>query len=268
MLEALHLYFRFIAIRIRAQLQYPAPFVLDVVGTAVGTGIYFATLAAVFARFNNIGGWSLGEVAFLYGLAEMAFATMDMIFSYYDPDAFTTLVQRGTFDQMLLRPLSLPLQIFSTDFVLRRLGRVAEGMAVFGLSLYLTHAAWTPLKWLYLAVVFVSTAAFFGGLEVIGSTTCFWTVERLEAINIFTYGGTEMISYPMHIYADWIRQFFTFVIPAALLTYYPALYFLDKPILPGQAGLPFLSPLAGWGTLAVAFVFWNCGVKKYTSTGS
>lgn len=267
-MQSLSLYFRLISIRIRSQMQYPASFVFDVAGTGLGTAIYFVTLAAVFGRFNNIGGWGLGEVAFLYGLAEMAFATMDMIFSYYDPDAFAALVQRGTFDQMLLRPLSLPLQIFSTDFVLRRLGRVAQGVAIFGLSLYLTHAAWTPLKWLYLAVVFASTVAFFGGLFVIGSTTCFWTVERLEAINIFTYGGTEMISYPMHIYNVWIRRFFTFVVPAALVTYYPALYFLDKPIPPGQAWLPFLSPVAGFGVLATAFIFWNFGVKKYTSTGT
>jgi ABC-2 type transport system permease protein len=267
-MNTLGLYFRLISIRIRSQMQYPASFVFDVIGTGFGTAIYFATLAAVFARFNNIGGWTLGEVAFLYGLAEMAFATMDMIFSYYAPDAFSGLVQRGAFDQMLLRPLGLPLQIFSTDFVLRRLGRVAQGMVIFGLGLYLTHAVWTPLKWLYLAVVFASTVAFFGGLFVAGSTTCFWTVERVEAINIFTYGGTELISYPMHIYNDWIRRFFTFVVPAALLTYYPALYFLDKPILPGPAWLPFLSPLAGFGTLALAFAFWNFGVKKYTSTGT
>ncbi len=267
-MDALSLYFRLISGRIRSQTQYPVPFLFDVVGTGLGTAIYFVTLAAVFARFNNIGGWTLGEVAFLVGLAEMAFATMDMIFSYYDPDAFSALVQRGTFDQMLLRPISLPLQIFSTDFVLRRLGRIAEGAVIFGLSLYLTHAVWTPLKWLYLAVVFASTVAFFGGLFVIGSTTCFWTVERLEAINIFTYGGTEMISYPMHIYNDWIRRFFTYIVPAALLTYYPALYFLDKPIPGGAAWLPFLSPLAGFGTLAVAFAFWNFGVKKYTSTGT
>jgi ABC-2 type transport system permease protein len=265
---ALGLYFRLISSRIRSQMQYPASFLFDVVGACLGTGIYFATLAAVFARFNNIGGWTLGEVAFLYGLAEMAFATTEMIFSYYDPDAFSGLVQRGTFDQMLLRPLSLPLQIFSTDFVLRRLGRVAEGAVIFGVGLYLTHAVWTPLKWIYLAVVFASTAAFFGGLFVIGSTTCFWTVQRLEAINIFTYGGTEMISYPMHIYSDWIRRFFTVVVPAALLTYYPALYFLDKPIPSGQAWLSFLSPLAGFGTLTAAFVFWNFGVTKYTSTGT
>jgi ABC-2 type transport system permease protein len=267
-MSTIRLYFRFISIRLRAQLQYPLPFVLDVCGTAFATSIYFITLAAVFARFNGIGGWGLGEVAFLYGLAETAFATMDMLFTTYDPDAFSPLVQRGLFDQMLLRPVSLPLQIFGADFALRRLGRIAQGLAVFGLSLYLTHALWTPFKWFYLAVVFASTVAFFGGIFVIGATTCFWTVERLEAINIFTYGGTEMISYPMHIYTDWIRRFFTVIVPAALLTYYPALYFLDKPIPPGQLWLSFLSPVAGFGVLAAAFVFWNFGVTKYTSTGS
>ena len=267
-MDALRLYFRFISIRIRAQMQYPAPFLLDLAGTAIGTLMYFAALAAVLARFHTVGGWGLGELAFLYGLAETAFATMDLIFNSFDPDAFSLLVQRGMLDQMFLRPLSLPLQIFGADFVLRRLGRIAQGAAVFGLSLYWTQAAWTPLKGLYLGVVFVSTVAFFGGLFVFGATSCFWTVQRLEAINIFTYGGVELISYPMHIYNDWLRRFFTYVIPAALLTYYPSLYFLGKPIPPGQAWLPFLSPLAGFGVLAAAFAFWTVGVRRYTSTGT
>jgi ABC-2 type transport system permease protein len=55
----------------------------------------------------------------------------------------------------------------------------------------------------------------------------------------------------------------------ALLVYYPALFFLGKP---DPLGLPpimqFLAPLAGFGVLAVAFAFWNFGVRKYTSTGT
>jgi ABC-2 type transport system permease protein len=104
---------------------------------------------------------------------------------------------------------------------------------------------------------------------VIGATLCFWTVQPIEAVNIFTYGGSEMLSYPAHIYGDWLRRFFTFVVPGALLVYYPALYFLDKPDPTGlPAFAPFLAPLAGFGVLALAFAFWGVGVRHYTSTGT
>jgi ABC-2 type transport system permease protein len=106
-------------------------------------------------------------------------------------------------------------------------------------------------------------------LFVIGATLCFWTVQPMEAINIFTYGGSELLSYPAHIYTDGLRRFFTFVVPGALLVYYPALYFLDKA---DPTGLPrlasFLAPLAGFGLLGAAFAFWSLGVRHYTSTGT
>ena len=268
-MNTIRLYLMLITLRIRSQLEYRLTFILDVMGTMLGNGTVFLTLAAVFARFENIGGWRLGEIAFLYGIAELSFASMDMIFSGFDPDAFSMQVRQGIFDQLMLRPLGLPLQVFSSQFLIRRLGRMAQGAVVFAFGLSLAHVHWTPAKLAYLPVVYASTVAFFGGLFVIGSTVCFWTVQSIEAVNIFTYGGTEMMSYPMHIYADPLRRFFTYVIPAALLTYYPSLFFLDKP---DPLGLPrfmsFLSPLAGFGVLALAFAFWRFGVAHYQSTGT
>lgn len=265
----LSLYLRLISISLRSQMQYRVSFFFDTLGSAFGTLIEFVSLAAVLTRFGTVGGWTLGEVAFLYGLVEMSFAAMDMTFSGFDPGYFSQQIRRGAFDQFLLRPVSLVLQMFSSEFILRRLGRIAQGVGVFAFSLYLLNVQWTPAKLIYLPVVFVSTVAFFGGINVAGATTCFWTVEASEAINIFSYGGSAMFAYPIHIYADWMRRFFIFVVPGALLIYYPALFFLGKPDPLGLPPfMPFLAPLAGLSVLAAAFAFWNLGVRKYASTGT
>jgi ABC-2 type transport system permease protein len=250
-------------------MQYRASFAFEMVGNGLQIFVEFIALVLVFSRFGSIGGWSLGEIAFLYGLAESAFGAMDMLFSGFDPSYFAQQVQRGTFDQFLLRPLSLPLQMFTAEFILRRIGRIANGLVILAFSLSQIQVTWPIEKLIYLPIVYVSTIAFFGGLFVTGATLCFWTVESIEVINIFTYGGTTMMSYPMHIYDDWMRRIFLYVVPAGLLVYYPALFFLGKPDplgLPPFA--PFLAPLAGFGTLAVAFGLWSVGVRKYTSTGT
>jgi ABC-2 type transport system permease protein len=266
---SLALYFRLISIHLRSQLQYRASFLLDVLGQALVTLIGFITLSAVIQRFGTIGGWRLGEIAFLYGLVEVSFATMDMVFSGFDPETFSQHVRRGSFDQLLLRPVNLPLQVFASEFVLRRLGRMAQGAAVFIIGVQLAQVDWTLAKLLYLPVVYVSTVAFFGGLFVMGAALCFWTVQSSEAINIFTYGGAEMMAYPMHIYAPGLRRIFTYLIPAGLMVYYPALYFLDKP---DPLGLPqllsFAAPLAGAAVLTFGLAFWRLGVTRYTSTGT
>jgi ABC-2 type transport system permease protein len=263
------IYFRLLSVTLRAQMANRASFFFEALTTGFTNVVYFATLAAIFGRFGALGGWSLAEVAFLYGLIEISFAVMDMVFSGFDPASFSQHVRRGTLDQMLLRPVGLPAQIMAGEFALRRLGRIAQGAVIFIWSLTLLPLTWTPLKLLYLPLVCASIVIFFGGLFVIGSAICFWTVQSIEAVNLFTYGGSEMLSYPMHIYGDWLRRFFTFVIPGALVSYYPVLYFLDKP---DPFGLPpflrFIAPLAGAFVLTLAFAFWNLGLRHYTSTGS
>jgi ABC-2 type transport system permease protein len=125
------------------------------------------------------------------------------------------------------------------------------------------------VKLVYLPIVFLSLICFFGGLFIIGSTITFWTIESIELVNIFTYGGSEMMSYPMNIYPDWMLRFFTFVIPAIFLNYYPALFFLDKPDPLSMPYLsPFLAPVIGVGVLAAGLAFWRVGIRHYQSTGT
>ena len=104
MWHALDIYRRLIAIRVRGQLQYRASFLLDLTATALATATGFGVLALIFQRFDSIGGWSLGEVAFLYGMVEIAFGLTELFFAGFDPDTFCIMVQRGSFDQLLLRP--------------------------------------------------------------------------------------------------------------------------------------------------------------------
>jgi ABC-type uncharacterized transport system permease subunit len=44
------------------------------IATLVLTASEFAAIALVLQRFEGIGGWSLGEIAFLYGMMNAAFA--------------------------------------------------------------------------------------------------------------------------------------------------------------------------------------------------
>ena len=266
---ALDMYRRLISVSMRSQLQYRVSFLFDLVGTGIGTAIAFGTLALVLQRFKNIAGWTLAEIAFLYGTVETGFGIMDLLFSGFDPQGFGQRVRRGSFDQILLRPVNVTLQVMGSEFALRRLARISQGVVVLFFSLLWIDVHWTLFKATLILVVVVSIVCFFGGLFVIGSTITFWTVQSIEVVNIFTYGGTEMMTYPMSIYNKWLRRFFTFVIPAIFLNYYPALYILDKPDpfnMPSFA--PLLSPVVGVGMLSVALAFWRFGIRHYTSTGT
>ena len=104
---------------------------------------------------------------------------------------------------------------------------------------------------------------------VIGAAITFWTIETSDVTQVFTYGGQLLISYPMSIYADGLRRFFTFVVPLAFVAYLPCLYILERP---DPLGLPPLfqvcSPVVALAFLLAARGCWALGVRQYQGTGS
>jgi ABC-2 type transport system permease protein len=264
------LYRRLVGAQVRSQMQYRASFVVDFIAQFFGNVVDFAVVAVLFTRFPTIGGWSLGEVGLLYGLSSVSFALADMLVSGFDYTTFgPTMVQRGGFDQVLVRPVSAFLQVLASQFVLRRTGRIVQGVLILGFALSLLNIAWTPLQIAFMLVTFAGGTLFFMGLFIFGSGVSFWTVDSLEAMNVVTYGGQAMTSYPMHIYQEWLRSIFMFVIPMAFVNYFPTLWLLSKPDpLGGPAWLAFLAPFVCLVMFAVGVRMWWFGVKHYTSTGS
>ena len=255
--------------QIKSQRQYPLPFILEILSSAIILGFYFFAFALILQRFGQIGGWTIGEVAFIWGITEFSFGSMDMLFSGFDYDAFGPMVRKGQFDQLLLRPINITLQVFGSRFVLRRLGKMLEGFIIFIYGISMLNIDWTVGKLLYIPILIISQVLFFGSLFIIGATTTFWTMERLEILNIFTYGGSEIMSYPMHIFPRPIRLIFTYLVPAIFMSYFPAVYILKKPDPLNAPGfVSFLAPLVAAIMLWLALRFWHFGIRNYQSSGS
>ena len=137
-------------------------------------------------------------------------------------DLFHRKVVSGDFDRVLIRPWDTFFQVLADEFPLRRLGRLEAGGAGPGLQASVPWGCVGPgSKALYLAVVLVSGCAFYLAVIIAQGTMCFCTVQAVEFANIFTYGGTEMASYPLEIYADWFRKIFIFVVPLLLCQLLP-----------------------------------------------
>jgi ABC-2 type transport system permease protein len=260
-MDAFSLYRRYIAISIRAQLAYPATFLMKTFGHLLVTGVEFFGIWALFSRFGTLGGWQLHEVGLIYGLVDVGFAIADGTSRGFTK--LGTLLKKGDFDRMLLRPRSPVLQLLAFDLQLMRLGRFLQGLAV--LVWASTYIAWSPESVALVVLSIVGTASLFLGLAVLQGTSAFWTIENLEVWNAFTYGGNYAAEYPMAIYRRWFRRFFTVIIPLALTSYYPARAILGRDPLDALHGL---SPLAGFAFLALMLQFFRFGIRHHTSTGS
>jgi ABC-2 type transport system permease protein len=263
MRNALRLYLRYAGISFRAQMQYRASFVMQSVGQFVITGIEFLGVWALFDRFGALPGWSLAEVAVLYGMANVAWALCDALSRGFD--AFGNLVRNGDFDRMLLRPRSTVLQVTGHEFTLRRVGRFAQGAAVLVWGSWAAGVDWTPGKVALLLAAVLGGACMFFGVIIIQAVMAIWTTEPLEIMNAVTYGGVYATQYPLSIYGTWFRRFFTFIVPLAFVNYVPSLAILGHA---GTAWPCYLSPLAGVAFLLVALRIWRFGIRHYCSTGS
>ncbi len=262
------LYLHFLGMLVRSQGQYKLNVVVDVVASFAVTSLEFVAVLIYFGRIPSLLGWSLGEVAMLYAVMSISFGLAEMFGAGID--AFSDIIRLGEFDRILLRPYGAFMQVIASDFRLRRMGRITQGCMTFVIALYfLPGMHWTAAKVVALAIGIVSGSILFMSVLVLGATLCFWTVETTELINILTYGGRDMLSYPLTIYHQAMQRFFLFVVPLAFGSFVPTCYLLGKPLpfgLPGETA--FAAPLVALAFALCSRAIWQFGVRHYQSTGS
>jgi ABC-2 type transport system permease protein len=263
---AVHVYRTVIGSRIHSQLAYRTSFWLNVV-TSVAVGVVeFIEIYVILANVPVFGGLNLPQAALVFALANAGFALADFVFGQLD--TMPTYLRLGRLEVMLVRPMPLMLQLITADFQLRRLGRVAISLVIIIVVLPTLQLDYTPAT-IYLLVItpFVGAAiyaAFFataGGLQ-------FFLINGPEFTAAFVYGGSYAGQLPGSVLITPVRVLFTFVFPATVTAYLPALLImgLEGPeFLPAWLG--WFAPLfAAWAWL-LAWLAWRAGLRRFTGAG-
>lgn len=256
------LYWHYVRVHFKSQMVYRTSFILLSIGQFFLPFMVFISMVLLFQRFDNLMGWSLYEVSLCYSIIHMAFSTSECFARGFD--SFSGLIRTGNFDQLMVRPRSTLLQVFGSKFEFTRIGRFIQSVLVLIISLVNIDVTLTPIKILTLILTILCGTLIFTGIYIIGASMCFFTIEGIEIINIFTDGGREMGQYPLGIYKKWVQKFFTFVVPFGVINYYPLLYVLDKSDKIWYCLLPFTGMLF----LIPCLMAWHFGVSHYKSTGS
>jgi ABC-2 type transport system permease protein len=258
---------RIAALRLRGQMQYRSSFLMQIFGNFVVNFAELLVLWSLFQHFEDMGGWSLNEVIFLHGLSMVMFSLGDTVTN--GVQAVPLLIRDGNFDRTLVRPMSSYVQSMVNEVSLRHVGLLGQGLLLLAVGMATVDSEWTLAKTAYMLVVIVSGAALFAALFTIEAILSFWTVNSIEAVNAFTYGGSELGQYPIHIFQRGMRLLFLYVVPVGFMTYYPSLYFLDKPDPLGLPGFsPFMAPIAACVFCIVVGRGWTFAIRHYRSTGS
>jgi ABC-2 type transport system permease protein len=250
---------------VRASMVYRASFWMMAASNFVVGGLDFVGIWIIFSAVDSLGGYSLGEIALLYGATGLGLAIADMFVGQVE--RIGQLIRMGRLDAMMVRPVPLLAQVCAHEFALRRIARVLQTGILFAIGCAVV--SWTPIKVALAMAMVASGVAIFFAIFVGFACIQFWTADSSDLANAFSYGGNTVTQYPPTIFPKELLAALTFVIPLAFVNWYPCLYLLDRP---DPLGLPdwvqFASPIAALVTLLGAACAWRAGVRHYTSTGS
>lgn len=262
LLSSLKLYKHYISIVIRSTMQYKTSFFLTMLGQFMVSFNVFLGIFFMFRRFSSVEGFSYSEVLLCFAIILMEFSLAEMFARGFD--CFSGIVRSGEFDRILVRPQNEIVQVLGSKFELTRIGRMFQAVVMFVYGIVKSDISWNFPKILTVFFMLVGGASVFFGLFLIYAALCFFTLDGLEFMNVFTDGAREFGKYPVGIYGEKILLFATFVIPYALIQYYPLLYLLGRRTSPFYIVLPLSACLF----LVPAFLFWKFGVRHYASSGS
>ncbi|CAL2058724.1 ABC transporter permease [Streptomyces murinus] len=252
---------------IRSTMAYRASFAMTTFGSFAATFFDFVAIMLMFSRVRALGGWTLPEVAFLYGLSAISFGLADLVIG--SMDRLGRRLRDGTLDALLVRPAPILAQVAADRFALRRLGRVTQGSLVLGWALTRLDVDWSVGRLLLMPVALLAGCGIFCAVFVAGAAFQFVAQDAAEVQNAFTYGGTTLLQYPPTVFGRELVRGVTFVLPLAFVNWLPASYILGRPYpldLPGWVA--WTTPLVAAGCCALAGLAWRAGLRSYRSTGS
>jgi len=259
-------YARLLGVQLRASaataLQYRLEFVTQGALAVFWSGWSLVPVLVLFGHRPLVAGWSFEEALVVMGW----FLLMKGILEGAVNPSLASVVEhirKGTLDFILLKPadaqflvstakfepwravdLVAALAVFATAF--HRLGRWPSPGNVAAALLLLVCAAWT----LYSLWILVVSAAFH--------------VVKVDNLSFLFSSIFDAARWPVSVFPGIWRLLFTFVVPLALMTTFPAQALL------GRLGLTTaLSSVVGSALFAAfARAMWKSSIGRYTSASS
>jgi ABC-2 type transport system permease protein len=255
-----------VSARLRSQTAYRGSFAADLAGQVVLALTEFVELYAIVHNVPTFGGMTFGQALLVFAFASVSFSIGDLLLG--ESDSMSQIIRIGKLEVLLIRPLPVLLQLMTSDFQLRRAGRLVFALVALVVALFLTDIQWDAGKVALFIVTPLAGAGIFGALFVGAGAVQFWLIDGRQFANAFTYGGRYVASMPGAAMFLPLQVFFTFVVPATLVAYAPSLVLLG---LDGPAGIPSWTGWLGvpaavvlWGLM---LLLWRAAIRKYTGAG-
>ena len=221
----LTIYAECIKTAIARELTYRLNFLLSLFIT-LGFNILFPLVTILIYRAGaSFPGWDFYEVLLMQSVFTMSNGLACIMFSGV---LWTTMqhIREGSFEIVLLRPVNPLLFLIVTNFDAGSAGLIIGGAALFGFSVSQTGIVSIAVIPQFL-LLFAAGFAVMAGMQMIMAATSFKWVgnSRIPEIfdSIMTFG-----KYPVTIFPKAVQVIAAFVIPVAMIGFFPASALLGR----------------------------------------
>lgn len=249
-------------ISVAAGMAYRADFLLEGVMAISWMGLTLLPLVVLYQGRATVAGWdapsALIVIAYFMGVR----AVLEGVVS----PSFVDLVERirsGAFDYVLLKPVDAqaivsasrfePWKIFDLlgasallIYAFTKLGRLPD-LADVGLGL----------------VLFIAGVLAMYSLWILCAAASFWVV-RLDNLTYLLGAIFDTARWPVQVFRGLWRFVFTFIIPVAVMTTFPAMALLGR--LDASTALATIG--GSLGLVVLSRLVWRSAIRSYTSASS
>lgn len=238
-------------------------------------GFFFTQIAGVaflylvFEQIPSLNGWSLDELIFIYGFAQIP-RGIDHLFTDNIWLVAWWYVINGDMDRYMLRPMNVLFQIISEKLQPDALGELLVGTILVVRSMMKGIVIVDARHIIIFCASVLAGSLIYTAIKLLFASLAFWVKISGPFLQV-AYNMADFAKYPTEIYAKFIRVIITWVIPFAFVAYLPAGYFLGVGTMFGSGGNVAVIAIE-WGIAAIlwaiAYPLFQKGLKIYESAGN
>ena len=245
-------------------VQSKADFLIGLMGFFFTQAAGSAFLFLVFRQIPSLGDWTLSELIFIYGFAQIP-RGIDHLFTDNIWLVAWRLVVNGKFDRYLLRPMNLFFQVICEKLQPDALGELLVGMILIIVSLSKGIVLVDGAHVVFFVVSILAGAVIYTAIKLLFASLAFWM--KISGPVLYTaYQLADFAKYPTEIYSRVVRVVITWIIPFAFVAYLPASYFLKPSVSPWNTiGVECILAVVFFG---IAYLVFNRGTHAYESAGN
>jgi ABC-2 type transport system permease protein len=259
-------YVRLFGVQLRAStvaaMQYRVEFLVGGVLALFWTSWSIVPILVVFQGRPAVAGWTFDEALVVVGWFTLMKGVLE---GAVNPSlsAVVDAIRKGTLDFVLLKPADAQFLVSTTRFAPWRAADVLGGLVLFAVAFHRMGRVPTPGALAVSLLLLASATLVLYSLWILVVSAAFFVV-RVDNLS-FLFGSIyDAARWPVDVFRGLLRFVFTFVVPLALMTTYPALALLGK--LDAPHTLQAVAVAIAFAVVARAA--WLRSIGHYTSASS